>query len=190
MEKFRSIVNSIFIFLVIIGTIALIIALMGGAFPISISAMEQTVKFDLAHIGWQPLIEGNGTMEIDYEEKAVGWGSLKYSYPEPSKGKPGFYCDNIVMESLSTVSFYMKAEKPTTYAIQIKRESNDELMYKTFRVGTEWEQHRISFDDIKMHMNIKGKIPPNDFHKWVAFVDLTPQRENTIWFDHFHIIRW
>lgn len=191
MEKFRAILDKLFWIFAITGTIAFVIILMGGAIPVNVNPNEQKVKFDLAHIGWTPIDPKNGKLEIDKQEKNVGWGSMKFTYAVDRGHRPGFRCDNVVMESMSFVSFDMKAEKPTVFAMQIKRKSNGQVLHKAFMVGKKWKNYKITFDEIRHSMRIKDKIPPNDFQKWLTFVDINPRYDkNTVWFDNFTIIRW
>ena len=191
MEKFRNILDKVFIIMMILAVLALIIAGLGGAIPININPSEQIVKFDLAYMGWKVTDPTMGTLKIDHNEKSQGWGSLEYTYNVKSSARPSFYCDNVVIESIMQMSFFMKAKKPCVYSLQIKRKSNDKIMQKSFKVGTKWKEYKITQDDLKVAMRIKGKIPQNDFKKWIRFVDANPRyKSNTVWFDHFKIIRW
>lgn len=193
MEKFRSCLDKIFWVVAITGVIALIIALIGGAIPINMNPSNQVVKFDLAFIGWVPNDPANGTLSITHEKEDIesGWGSLQFDYKVVSGHRPAFHCDNMVIESINTLTFYMKSKKPSVWAVQIRRKSDDKILSKMFRVDTKWTKIFITIDDLKARSGIKGKFNLNDFKKWIQFVDVNPRYdENTVWLDHFSIVRW
>jgi hypothetical protein len=193
-EKFRAFLDRLFIVTVILGVIGLTIGLMGGAFPINFNPSSQNIKFDLAHVGWRPMDPATGTLKINFDKEHIqkGWGSLQYDY-KPVRGKvsPGIVCDNVAMESLTMISFWMKAKHESVWLFQIKRKSDNKPFNMPFKVGKKWKQYTITLDEMKHRQGFKGKFNINDFQKHMQFIDMNPRYdENTVWLDDIKIVRW
>lgn len=192
MEKFRAFFDTLFWIVAVIMVLVLIILLLGGAIPINVNPGAQTVKFDLAHIGWEPNDPSTGILEIVHGKNEVkeGWGAMRYTYKVKRGKLPGFHCTNFQVEAIGIVTFEMKAKKPGVWQFQIKRKSDGKIFYRTFRVGTEWRKFRFGAYEIKQETGWVGKFDTNDFQMWLSIVDINPRYEsNVIWIDEFHMER-
>jgi hypothetical protein len=192
MEKFRAFMDKVFWVVSILLVIAIVVLLFGGAIPININPSSQLIKFDLAHIGWEPNDPLTGTLEIVHDKKEVkeGWGAMRYSYKVRKGQLPGFHCTNFQVESILFLKFYVKAKKPGVWQIQLKRKTDGKIFHKTFRVGTEWFKYDVGAQEFKNETGYIGKFDTNDFQQWINIVDVNPRYDNNIlWIDEFRMER-
>jgi len=194
METTRRVISTIFFILVICGLIFLMVLLVGGAFPISLGMGDQTVKFDLARIGWDPLNPAD-TFTIVHEDKfkKKGWGSLQFDYTYKEGKRPGIHSESYPIEGFYNISLYMKAKKPCVWQMRLKRKTDKKIFIFSFKVGKEWKKYTVSVYELKKTTKYKGKFDRLDFRKWIEFVDITPRKKtgerNTVWFDDIRIAR-
>jgi hypothetical protein len=194
MEATRKIVGIIFWIVLIVGGLGIVIALVGGAFPINWGTGEQTIKFDLTNTGWENVDPGNGVMAIVHEgtNKKEGWGSMQFDYKYMNGKEPGFKTTTYDVEGLIYMNLWMKAKKPCKWQVQFKRKSDSMVFKKTFNVGTQWKQYTINPFDMRDEVGYKGKFSRNDFQKLMTFVDISTKKQgetNTVWIDHIVITK-
>ena len=191
METVRKIINAIFWIVFIGGLLVLIVLLVGGAFPISINPSEQKIKFDITYWGWEPLDPKHSTMLIVHEKENVkeGFGALQFSYKKGRK-RPGIKTEKIPVEGLTRMKFYMKAQKPGYWQVQIMRKSDKRIFHKTFKVGKKWRHYNFGVMDFVHEAGYKGKFSQTDLRAWIRFIPVNPiYKENTVWIDNIHLIR-
>jgi len=193
METVRKIINVLFWIVFIGGLAFLLILLIGGAFPINWGTSGQTVKFDVARIGWETNDPSNGTFTIVHDQQNIkeGWGALQYDYKYKEKPRPGFHSKAYTIEGLINLNFWMKARKPCIWRVQIQRKSDNKIFYRTFRIGTKWKEYNANIYEMRDEARYKGRFSKNDLKKWVNFVDITNQSSgaNTIWIDNIVIMK-
>lgn len=194
METTRKILNTIFLIAVAIGLIWLLIMLLGGGFPVSLSTIEARIRFDVSKMGWKSNQPDNGLLTITHEKDKIkeGWGALQFDYKYNREKPPGVYTTNYGMEGLRNLKVWLKSKNPSIIGIRLKDKHKQYDFTYPVRVENKWRQISISHTDYKAAVGMKERLETTRFDGYLEFRDMTPHpssKDNTLWIDTIEIYR-